>query len=56
MPLCTNPGDPPDEYNVMHSANIYLINPKGEWEIIYDVQRLQEPAKVAADIESILHE
>jgi cytochrome oxidase Cu insertion factor (SCO1/SenC/PrrC family) len=48
--------EPPDEYNVMHSANIYLINPKGEWEIIYDVQQLQEPAKVAADIESILHE
>jgi protein SCO1 len=50
------PGDPPYEYNVMHSANIYLINPKGEWELIYNVQQLQQPAKVAADIESILHE
>ena len=50
------PGAPPDEYNVMHSANVYLVNPKGECEIIYDVQQLQEPAKVAADIETILHE
>jgi protein SCO1 len=50
------PGDPPDDYNVMHSANVYLINPKGAWEIIYDVQQLREPAKVAADIETVLHE
>ena len=45
----------PAAANVMHSANIYLVNPKGEWEIIYDVQQLQEPEKVAADIENILH-
>ncbi|MBV8414433.1 MAG: SCO family protein [Verrucomicrobia bacterium] len=50
-----NPGDAPENYNVMHSANVYLINPKGEWELIYDFQQLQEPAKVAADIENILH-
>jgi protein SCO1/2 len=49
------PDDPPDSYNVMHSANVYLVNPKGEWEMIYDVQQLQEPAKVAADIENTLH-
>lgn len=49
------PDDQPDNYNVMHSANVYLVNPKGEWEIIYDVQQLQEPEKVAADIENILH-
>jgi protein SCO1 len=50
------PGDPPDDYNVMHSADVYLINPKGAWEMIYDVQQLGESAKVAADIESVLHE
>src|SRR5262249_9114354 len=30
------PDDPPDNYNVMHSANVYLVNPKGEWEMIYE--------------------
>jgi protein SCO1/2 len=49
------PDDQPDNYNVMHSANVYLVNPKGEWEIIYDVQQLQEPEKVAEDIGNILH-
>ena len=49
------PNDQPDNYDVMHSANIYLVNPKGEWEIIYDVQQLQEPEKVATDIENILY-
>ena len=52
--LIHKPDDAPDNYNVMHSANVYLVNPKGEWEIIYDFQQLQEPAKVAADIENIL--
>lgn len=49
------PGNPLDDYNVMHSASIYLINPKGEWEILYDVQQLQQSEKVAADIEYLLH-
>jgi protein SCO1 len=48
-------GDTADKYNVMHSTNVYLVNPKGEWELIYDFQQLQGPAKVAADIENILH-
>jgi protein SCO1/2 len=48
------PDDLPENYNVIHSANVYLVNPKGEWELIYDFQQLQEPAKVAADIENIL--
>jgi protein SCO1/2 len=51
-----SPSDPADNYGVMHSANVYLINPKGAWEIIYDVQQLQEPARVAKDIENVLHE
>jgi protein SCO1/2 len=50
------PDDAPLNYSVIHSANVYLINPKGEWEIIYDVQQLQETAKVAADIDSILQQ
>lgn len=49
------PGDPADDYNVMHSSNIYLVNPKGEWEIVYDAQQLQQPKKVAADIEHVVH-
>ena len=50
-----NPGDAPENYNVMHSADVYWVSPKGEWELIYDFQQLQEPAKVAADIDNILH-
>jgi protein SCO1/2 len=50
------PSDPADDYNVMHSADVYLINPEGAWEIIYDIQQLRESAKVAADIETVLHE
>ena len=49
------PGDAPENYNLMHSSNVYLVNPKGQWELIYDFQQLQEPAKVAADIDNILH-
>jgi protein SCO1/2 len=51
-----SPSDPVDDYSVMHSADVYLINPKGAWEIIYDVKQLQEPARVAEDIENVLHE
>jgi protein SCO1/2 len=51
-----SPSDPADDYRVMHSADVYLINPKGAWEIIYDVQQLQESARVAEDIENVLHE
>lgn len=51
-----SPNDPADDYSVMHSADVYLINPKGAWEIIYDVKQLQEPARVAQDIEDVLHE
>jgi protein SCO1/2 len=52
--LIHKPDDAPENYNVMHSANIYLVNPEGDWELIYDFQQLQEPAKVASDINYIL--
>ncbi|MBV8276421.1 MAG: SCO family protein [Verrucomicrobia bacterium] len=50
-----NAGNAAGTYSVMHSTNVYLVNPKGEWELIYDFQQLQEPAKVAADIDNALH-
>jgi protein SCO1 len=50
-----NPGNAAGSYNVIHSTDVYLVNPKGEWELIYDFQQLQEPAKVATDIGNILH-
>ena len=50
-----NPGNATGNYNIIHSTNVYLVNPKGEWELIYDFQQLQEPAKVAADIHNVLH-
>jgi protein SCO1/2 len=49
------PGDPADDYNVMHSASVYVVNPMGEWELIYGTEQLQHAANVATDIESILH-
>lgn len=49
------PGDPPDDYNVMHSASVYLVNQNGEWELIYSSEQLQDAAKVATDIKNILH-
>jgi protein SCO1/2 len=52
--LIHKPGDAPEHYNVMHSANIYLVNPKGDWELIYDFEQLQEPARVASDVNYIL--
>jgi protein SCO1 len=48
------PGDPPDDYNVMHSASVYLVNPQGEWELIYGTEQLQHATSLATDIESIL--
>jgi protein SCO1 len=52
--LIHKPGDLPEHYNVMHSANIYLVNPQGDWELIYDFKQLQEPARVASDVNYIL--
>lgn len=49
------PGDPPDDYSVMHSANAYLVNPKGEWELIYGSEQLQQAVNIVTDIENILH-
>jgi protein SCO1/2 len=48
------PGDAPENYNVMHSSNLYLVNPKGQWELIYDFQQLQQPFKIASDVDAIL--
>jgi cytochrome oxidase Cu insertion factor (SCO1/SenC/PrrC family) len=50
-----NPGNAAGSFIVIHSTVVYLVNQKGEWELIYDFQQLQEPAKVAADIHNILH-
>jgi protein SCO1 len=49
------PGDAPENYNVMHSSNVYLVNPKGQWELIYDFQQLQQASKVASDVDYILN-
>jgi cytochrome oxidase Cu insertion factor (SCO1/SenC/PrrC family) len=49
------PGDPPENYNVMHSSNLYLVNPEGQWELIYDFQQLQQSFKIASDVHAILH-
>jgi protein SCO1 len=49
------PGDAQENYNVMHSSNVYLVNPKGQWELIYEFQQLQQASKVASDVDYILN-
>jgi protein SCO1/2 len=43
-----------DSYTVNHSSYLYLIDPDGNFSILYDFQKLQESEKVAADIEKVL--
>jgi protein SCO1/2 len=49
------PGDAPENYIVMHSSNLYLLNPQGQWELIYDFPQLQQPFKIASDVHAILN-
>ena len=45
------PADPakPANYNVTHSAYVYLIDQAGRWRAMYDHDQLPERAKLAAD-------
>ncbi len=47
------PGEDPDVYFVNHSTYIYLINPDGKWQLIYNFDQLRDTEKIVADIERI---
>ena len=46
------PADPakPGEYNVTHSAYVYLIDKQGRWRAMYNHDQLPERDKLAADL------
>jgi protein SCO1 len=48
------PGEDPDVYTVNHSTYIYLVNPSGKLELLYDHDKLKETDKIIADIKKVL--
>jgi protein SCO1/2 len=43
-----------DYYTITHSAYVYLIDPQGRFDVIYDNDKLADHARMCADIEHIL--
>ncbi len=52
------PGSPKDpaDYGVNHSAYIYLINPAGQLELLYDNEKLADTDRMVGDIHKVLTE
>jgi protein SCO1/2 len=46
----------PNDYGVNHSAYIYLINPSGQLEMLYDNEKLADTDRMVGDIRKILAE
>ena len=46
----------PNDYGVNHSAYIYLINPSGQLELLYDKEKLADTDRMVGDIRKILAE
>jgi protein SCO1/2 len=46
----------PNDYGVSHSAYIYLINPSGQLELLYDNEKLADTDRMVGDIRKILAE
>lgn len=46
----------PNEYAVNHSAYVYLINPAGQLELLYDNDKLADTDRMVADIRRVLAE
>jgi protein SCO1/2 len=46
----------PNDYGVNHSAYIYLINPSGQLELLYDNEKLADTDRMVGDIRKILAE
>jgi protein SCO1/2 len=53
-PQLTN--DTKDNYTVTHSAYVYLIDSAGQFSVLYDYEQLSDAARIAEDIEKILHQ
>ena len=52
------PADPakPNEYNITHSAYVYLIDKAGRWRAMYNHDQLPERNKLAADLAHYVEE
>jgi protein SCO1/2 len=46
----------PDDYAVNHSAYIYLVNPSGQLELLYDNEKLADTERMVGDIRKVLAE
>jgi protein SCO1 len=46
----------PNDYGVSHSAYIYLINPSGQLELLYDNEKLADTDRMVGDIRKVLAE
>jgi protein SCO1/2 len=46
----------PTDYGVNHSAYIYLINPAGQLELLYDNEKLADTDRMVGDIRKVLAE
>ncbi len=46
----------PSDYGVNHSAYIYLINPAGQLELLYDNEKLADTDRIVGDIRKVLAE
>lgn len=46
----------PNDYGVNHSAYIYLINPAGQLELLYDNEKLADSDRMVGDIRKVLAE
>ena len=45
-----------NDYSVKHSAYLYLINPSGMWELLYDNEKLADIQRMVGDIRAVLQE
>ena len=45
-----------NDYSVNHSAYVYLINPSGMWELLYDNEKLADTEGMLGDIRAVLQE
>jgi protein SCO1/2 len=46
----------PNDYAVNHSAYIYLVNPSGQLELLYDNEKLTDTDRMLGDIRKVLAE
>jgi protein SCO1/2 len=46
----------PNDYSVDHSAYTYLINPSGQFELLYGNEKLVDVQRMVADIRAVLRE